>query len=479
MLTGAHDLSASLPSSDTSPDPMLVSIPPTFREERFSPRKLDARPKNIQIPPQQHLAGQAAANPYDQSDSRIASADWSSGNRGRQASLPPRSSGSGRSHPNVSHVPCKFYRMGACSAGVNCQFSHSISVGAAPTTVCKYFLKGNCRFGSKCALPHIIPRLPRHPQSLAGVAPSLPSSTLPSPWDKQLQPLADITRHSAGPKYATPYSQELNFIDPQTIDDELDEIRQHMRNLSMTALSRGRDNAAMAWTETGTDDILQLIPKTPKTPIQFEAPQRSLMPLLIRSYSDTFTLPVAGSDASSNRRNTMVTDQGRLSPVPLSPTYPSHYPSSQINEDVRRQLPSYLSDVLTTEDLAKMQRREHIRKLSGESGRIRGDAASAWPSQSTTEMKNRAQGQPHRSEMAEDPLLGVDANWTRAQIFPPSGTTRKGPYPTTYSSPFGANSPIAAETDQPATEKKPSARQKQFFNTDDIISFSSEEDSQP
>ncbi|KAF8537098.1 hypothetical protein BDD12DRAFT_918158 [Trichophaea hybrida] len=57
---------------------------------------------------------------------------------------------------NLNHVPCKFFRQGACQAGKACPFSHSTdpSNEAAP---CKYFSKGNCKFGAKCALAHILP----------------------------------------------------------------------------------------------------------------------------------------------------------------------------------------------------------------------------------------------------------------------------------------------------------------------------------
>ncbi|KAH7018166.1 uncharacterized protein B0I36DRAFT_253690 [Microdochium trichocladiopsis] len=59
-----------------------------------------------------------------------------------------------RSPPNTSHVPCKFFRQGACQAGSACPFSHDL--GNAAETVCKYFAKGNCKFGPKCANVHIL-----------------------------------------------------------------------------------------------------------------------------------------------------------------------------------------------------------------------------------------------------------------------------------------------------------------------------------
>ncbi|KAK4653362.1 hypothetical protein QC762_507490 [Podospora pseudocomata] len=60
-----------------------------------------------------------------------------------------------RSPPNTSHVPCKFFRQGACQAGNACPFSHDLS--SAAENVCKYFAKGNCKFGPKCANIHVLP----------------------------------------------------------------------------------------------------------------------------------------------------------------------------------------------------------------------------------------------------------------------------------------------------------------------------------
>ncbi|KAI9707093.1 MAG: hypothetical protein M1836_000053 [Candelina mexicana] len=57
---------------------------------------------------------------------------------------------------NTSHVPCKFFRQGACQAGKACPFMHS-NDGKVDVTPCKYFAKGNCKFGAKCALAHILP----------------------------------------------------------------------------------------------------------------------------------------------------------------------------------------------------------------------------------------------------------------------------------------------------------------------------------
>ncbi|ORZ03003.1 hypothetical protein BCR43DRAFT_482570 [Syncephalastrum racemosum] len=99
---------------------------------------------------------------------------------------------------NLSHVPCKFFKQGTCTAGANCLFSHSQSL-TNESAVCKYFLRGNCKFGSKCALLHTLSpensgNNPKHRQIVTAVSPSNDNSNntanadlLPSPpRDSQL-----------------------------------------------------------------------------------------------------------------------------------------------------------------------------------------------------------------------------------------------------------------------------------------------------
>jgi RNA-binding, Nab2-type zinc finger len=57
---------------------------------------------------------------------------------------------------DLSHVPCKFFRVGSCTAGASCPFSHT-AVESGQKDVCAWFVKGNCKFGHKCALAHILP----------------------------------------------------------------------------------------------------------------------------------------------------------------------------------------------------------------------------------------------------------------------------------------------------------------------------------
>ncbi|KAF4975304.1 hypothetical protein FZEAL_7889 [Fusarium zealandicum] len=86
----------------------------------------------------------------------VASGSGSGAGSGSQANMAsaPRFDGP-RSPPNTSHVPCKFFRQGACQAGNACPFSHDLSNAAE--NVCKYFAKGNCKFGPKCANIHVLP----------------------------------------------------------------------------------------------------------------------------------------------------------------------------------------------------------------------------------------------------------------------------------------------------------------------------------
>ncbi|KAF7369190.1 hypothetical protein MVEN_00246300 [Mycena venus] len=58
---------------------------------------------------------------------------------------------------NLSHIPCKFYRIRDCFAGSSCPFSHSLVDHERQNEVCAWFLEGKCKFGHRCALAHVLP----------------------------------------------------------------------------------------------------------------------------------------------------------------------------------------------------------------------------------------------------------------------------------------------------------------------------------
>ena len=58
---------------------------------------------------------------------------------------------------DLSHVPCKFFKVGSCTAGSSCPFSHTILEPGQAKEICAWFVKGNCKFGHKCALAHVLP----------------------------------------------------------------------------------------------------------------------------------------------------------------------------------------------------------------------------------------------------------------------------------------------------------------------------------
>ncbi|KAI9800225.1 MAG: hypothetical protein M1825_004209 [Sarcosagium campestre] len=90
---------------------------------------------------------------------------------------------------NTSHVPCKFFRQGACQAGKACPFSHSTD-GTNTQTPCKYFAKGNCKFGAKCALAHILPDGRRVNRPLGGGPLNLGNRVNPETYHNQGSALA-------------------------------------------------------------------------------------------------------------------------------------------------------------------------------------------------------------------------------------------------------------------------------------------------
>ncbi|KAI0300597.1 hypothetical protein B0F90DRAFT_1724306 [Multifurca ochricompacta] len=75
---------------------------------------------------------------------------------GKDREKNPKAKGSAKTK-DLSHVPCKFFKVGSCTAGVSCPFSHANNEPGQPKGVCAWFVKGNCKFGHKCALAHILP----------------------------------------------------------------------------------------------------------------------------------------------------------------------------------------------------------------------------------------------------------------------------------------------------------------------------------
>ncbi|QRW05300.1 hypothetical protein RhiLY_04299 [Ceratobasidium sp. AG-Ba] len=65
-----------------------------------------------------------------------------------------------RTAKDLSHVPCKFFKVGGCTAGSACPFSHHVNEPGESKSVCTWFVKGSCKFGHKCALAHVLPGQP-------------------------------------------------------------------------------------------------------------------------------------------------------------------------------------------------------------------------------------------------------------------------------------------------------------------------------
>ncbi|KAI9850630.1 MAG: hypothetical protein M1838_005344 [Thelocarpon superellum] len=131
----------------------------------------------------------------------------------------PRSPPGGK---NTSHVPCKFFRQGACQAGKACPFSHSVDATTVQTP-CKYFAKGNCKFGAKCALAHILPdgrRVNRPSMSMGGGHLNLGGRVNPETYHNQGSALANsLLQANMGPApfgHQYPYSTPDDYVSSPT-----------------------------------------------------------------------------------------------------------------------------------------------------------------------------------------------------------------------------------------------------------------------
>ncbi|KLO13716.1 hypothetical protein SCHPADRAFT_852122 [Schizopora paradoxa] len=91
----------------------------------------------------------------DVGNDNASNVDGSDKGENRDKSSKPKSGGS--KSKDLSHVPCKFFKVGSCTAGSSCPFSHQSLEPGQQKDVCAWFVKGNCKFGHKCALAHVLP----------------------------------------------------------------------------------------------------------------------------------------------------------------------------------------------------------------------------------------------------------------------------------------------------------------------------------
>ncbi|KAI9816565.1 MAG: hypothetical protein M1827_001697 [Pycnora praestabilis] len=114
---------------------------------------------------------------------------------------------------NTSHVPCKFFRQGACQAGKACPFLHTIDT-TFDVTPCKYFAKGNCKFGAKCALAHVLPdgrRVNRPHPGMGGGHLNLGGRVNPPVYHNQDSALANSLLLQQANKAPISFSQQYHF----------------------------------------------------------------------------------------------------------------------------------------------------------------------------------------------------------------------------------------------------------------------------
>ncbi|PGH16104.1 hypothetical protein AJ80_05319 [Polytolypa hystricis UAMH7299] len=132
----------------------------------------------------------------------------------------------GPTSKNTKHVPCKFFRQGACQAGPACPFLHSTDA-AIESAPCKYFTKGNCKFGAKCALAHILPdgrrvNRPNMPMGMGSAHLNLGGRVNPPAYHTQDSALANSLisqqrMNGHNPRYSYPYpgQEDLSMLQGQ------------------------------------------------------------------------------------------------------------------------------------------------------------------------------------------------------------------------------------------------------------------------
>ncbi|THH00387.1 hypothetical protein EW145_g7089 [Phellinidium pouzarii] len=114
----------------------------------------DEEEEELQRARARHCAGMAATDVFDDVD--VTDALETKSEKDNKSTKGGKGSASSKVK-DLSHVPCKFFRVGSCTAGSSCPFSHHIVEPGQHKDVCAWFVKGNCKFGHKCALAHILP----------------------------------------------------------------------------------------------------------------------------------------------------------------------------------------------------------------------------------------------------------------------------------------------------------------------------------
>ncbi|EXJ88855.1 hypothetical protein A1O3_01919 [Capronia epimyces CBS 606.96] len=170
------------------------------------------------------------------------------------------------SNKNTKHVPCKFFRQGACQAGNACPFSHSLDP-MSQQAPCKYFMKGNCKFGAKCALAHYLPdgRRVNRADLDAGLAMSsrnfnysnrADQPPFPNPDSNISDPL--LNQQPYGPDYFP--SQSFPLIDPDEPDAYPDRYNQYQNH---SALDSGLNSPPTSQFGSPPNDY-----QYPKSPVE-------------------------------------------------------------------------------------------------------------------------------------------------------------------------------------------------------------------
>ncbi|GLB45166.1 putative zinc finger [Lyophyllum shimeji] len=102
-------------------------------------------------------ATESSSHPDDRDRDRDIDRSERGADRGGGSRQKSSTTSNSKSSKDLSHVPCKFFKVGGCTAGSSCPFSHVLPEPGGQKETCAWFVKGNCKFGHKCALAHILP----------------------------------------------------------------------------------------------------------------------------------------------------------------------------------------------------------------------------------------------------------------------------------------------------------------------------------
>ncbi|KIY65456.1 hypothetical protein CYLTODRAFT_424313 [Cylindrobasidium torrendii FP15055 ss-10] len=293
--------------------------------------------------------------------------DTSNAGKGKKPVGPgPNSSGKAK---DLSHVPCKFYKVGGCTAGAACPFSHTGTANTGEKDTCAWYVKGNCKFGHKCALAHVLPGQPitmDRKNKRAAMQTTGGKAREREGGDRKRggggsgggskrppMPMSLLGKASASPSAPAPALKDTDFVTGKSksgLSQELerDEKDEAPKERTFADAVREKEEAAKKHAETKAK-----VDEKPTIPAE---------PPMLEKRSSSSALPTSTPRISASPLHP---DFGPIGSPPRTTGFPvggsvpasRHFQAPEKEESPEMFIPSSLSELLTADELARRMSR--------------------------------------------------------------------------------------------------------------------------